>query len=193
MREIVNTTLAALICATVAATPVSFCWARTTIHKHDFPEAELGHPRAPATRAYVMNGLLGELFTRAMSQIGEKLRERGVIVQVGSWTQESSFVADACEHRQDRIIFIGHSLGAVAAASAVGQVKACGVRRVSMVGIDPPKMGAAIPDGTHAVNFVGALNAPIVGARNVSVSGLGHIEIVDNPAMQNRIVAAALR
>jgi hypothetical protein len=193
MRRIANTAFALLITAGFAADPISSCWAKGTTHKHRLSEAELGHQRAAVVRAYVMNGLLGELFTSAMSEIGEKLRARGAIVQVGSWTQESSFVADACAHSQDRIIFIGHSLGAVAAAGAVGQANACGVKRLSMVGIDPPNMGAAVPNGTHAVNFVGELNASITGAQNVPVPGLGHIEIVNDPTMQNRIVAAALR
>lgn len=193
MRKTANTAFTILISVALATTFTSTCWASRTAGKGGLPEAEFAHPHAPAVRAYVMNGLLGEFFTGAMSQIGEKLRARGLIVEVGSWTQEASFVADACAHHQDRIIFIGHSLGAVAAARAVAAAKACGVRRVSMVGIDPPNMDAAVPVGTHAVNFVGTLNASIAGARNVTVSGLGHIAIVNDPAMQRRIVAAALR
>jgi hypothetical protein len=193
MRTMANTTFAILLSAAFAINLNSTCWAKGTTEKPGLPAAELNHPRASAVRAYVMNGLLGEFFTSAMSQIGDKLRARGVIVQVGSWTEESSFVADACAHNHDRIVFIGHSMGAVAAAGAVRQAKACGVTRVSMVGIDPPNMGAAVPSGVHAVNFVGALNVSITGAQNVPVSGLGHIGIVNDPTMQKRIVDAALR
>jgi hypothetical protein len=144
------------------------------------------------TRAYVMNGLLGELFTDGMNQIAKKLRARGAIVEVGSWTQASTFVADACAHRQDRIIFIGHSLGATAAADAATRARACDARRVTMVGIDPPAIGAAVQGGARAVNFVGALNGSIAGARNVQVPGYGHIAIVSDPAIQDRVVATAL-
>jgi hypothetical protein len=193
MRTITNRAFAILISAAFAAHLNSTCWAKGLTDKPSLPAVELNHPHAAAVRAYVMNGLLGELFTSAMSQIGDKLRARGVIVQVGSWTQEGSFVADACAHSQDRIIFIGHSMGAVAAASAARKAEACGVSRVSMVGIDPPNLGAAVPRGVHAVNFVGVLNASITGAQNVRVSGLGHNDIVNDPTMQNRIVAAALR
>jgi pimeloyl-ACP methyl ester carboxylesterase len=140
-----------------------------------------------------MNGLLGELFTDAMNKIGEKLRMRGAIVEVGSWMQASTFVADACEHRQDRIIFIGHSLGAAAAATAATEAKACGARHVTMIGIDPPPIGSTVQGGARAVNFVGALNGSIVGAHNVTVSGLGHIGIVNDQTMQNRVVSTALR
>lgn len=193
MCSVAKMAFAILVCVAVAKGLVSACWADSTSGKRPFPEIEAAHPRTGAIRAYVMNGLFGELITGAMNRIGEKLRARGVMVQVGSWSQERSFVADACAHRQDRIIFIGHSLGAVAAAGAVKQAKACGVRRVSMVGIDPPDMGAAIPDGTHSVNFVGSFNASVKGAHNVPVSGHGHIAIINDPAMQDRIVAAALR
>ena len=190
MRKRAKTTSAILISAAFVA---GTCWAKGTPGKGGLPEADVTHLRAPAVRAYVMNGLLGDMFTSAMSQIGEKLRARGAIVEVGSWTQEASFVADACVHRQDHVVFIGHSLGAVAAAGAVREARACGVRHVSMVGIDPPSLGATVPDGTHAINFVGALNASIAGAQNVPVPGLGHIAIINDPAMQRRIVAAALR
>ena len=190
MRKRAKTTSAILISAAFVA---GTCWAKGTPGKGGLPEADAAHSHVPVVRAYVMNGLLGDLFTSAMSQIGEKLRARGAIVEVGSWTQEASFVADACVHRQDHVVFIGHSLGAVAAAVAVREARACGVRYLSMVGIDPPSVGATVPDGTHAINFVGALNASIAGAQNVPVPGLGHIAIINDPAMQRRIVAAALR
>lgn len=193
MRNVVNVAFAIFLCAAFATSLVSACWASGTADKPSSPDAEGTHPRAGGVRVYVMNGFLGELFTSAMSQIGDKLRARGATVEVGSFSQENSFVADACAHRQDRIVFIGHSLGAVAAAGAVRQAKACGVRRVSMVGIDPPNMGSAVPDGVRAVNFVGVLNASVPGAHNVPVSGHGHIGIVNDPTMQNRIVAAALQ
>jgi pimeloyl-ACP methyl ester carboxylesterase len=154
--------------------------------------SESRHGHSGAVRVYVMNGLFGELITNAMNQIGDKLRARGAIVQVGSWVEESSFVADACAHRGDRVVFIGHSMGAVAAAGAVSQAKACGVRRVSMVGVDPPATGSVVSRGAHAVNFVGALDAPIKGARNVPVTGHNHIAIVNDPVMQKRIVTEAL-
>ena len=193
MRTISKTPFAILLSAVFAVNLSSTCLAKGTTGKRSLPAAEFNHRHARAVRAYVMNGLLGEFFTSAMSEIGDKLLARGVIARVGSWTQQDSFVADACAHSHDRIVFIGHSMGAVAAAGAVAQAKACGVRQVSMVGIDPPNIGAAVPSGVHAVNFVGALNASITGAQNVPVSGLGHIQIVNDPTMQKRIVAAALR
>lgn len=179
-------------CVTMVAALASTCGANSATSERPDSAGDTTHRNAIVTRAYVMNGLLGELFTDGMNQIAEKLRARGAIVEVGSWTQASTFVADACAHRQDRIIFIGHSLGATAAADAATRAQACDARRVTMVGIDPPAIGATVEGGARAVNFVGALNGSIAGARNVPVSGYGHIAIVSDPAIQNRVVSAAL-
>jgi pimeloyl-ACP methyl ester carboxylesterase len=145
------------------------------------------------TRAYLMNGLFGWALTNAMPQMGAQLRARGAIVTVGSWTQEAFFAADACRHRGDRIVFIGHSLGGPAAARAAITARACGVRSVRVVSIDPPRNLASSPKGVTSTNFVGVLGGQIAGARNVSTPGYSHIGIVNNPKMQSRIVSAAMR
>src|SRR5438477_1818117 len=110
--------LAGLVCLAFVTGFIPPCWAESTTSKQQGSvESEVTQAaRATIVRAYVMSGLFGEL-SGTMSQIGDRLRARGVIVQVGSWVRESSYAADACTHRQDRIIFVGHSLGAMAAAA----------------------------------------------------------------------------
>jgi Alpha/beta hydrolase family len=139
-----------------------------------------------------MYGLLGEIFTPGISKVAEKLREHGAIVEVGSWIQSSGFAAEACAHRHDRLIIVGHSLGAVEAARVTTEARSCGARDVTMVAIDPPPTAVSVPGGARAVNFVGVLHGTIAGARNVPIKGYGHIAIVDNSAMQQRIVTTAL-
>jgi hypothetical protein len=141
-----------------------------------------------ATRAYVLNGLIAG---NGLEQIGQRLRARGDIVVVGSYTRADEFAAEACAHRGDRLIVIGHSLGAEAAASVATQARSCGVRSVTMIGIDPPKSDAAVKGVGRAVNFVGALAGTISGARNVPTPGYGHMEIIERPEIQARILAAA--
>jgi hypothetical protein len=143
------------------------------------------------TRAYVMNGLFGEMLTGAMYSIGGKLRQRGAIVSVGSWMTAPLYAADACAHKGDRIVIVGHSLGATAAAQVAMAAKRCGARSVTVVGVDPPASAAAVR-GVKATNFVGALRGRIAGARNVPTPGYGHIGIVNDQRMQSRIVGAAL-
>jgi hypothetical protein len=146
-----------------------------------------------ATRAYLMNGLLGWVFApAAMPSLGARLRARGAIVTIGSWTQEGSFAADACRHRDDTIVFIGHSLGGPAATRAADAARACGVRNVRAVSIDPPRNGAVASRGVRSTNFVGVLGGEITGARNVPSPGYGHIQIANDPHMQARVVGAAI-
>lgn len=146
------------------------------------------------TRAYLMNGLFGEFVApTAMPSMAAKLRARGAIVTVGSWTMAAVFGAMACAHPHDRIVFIGHSLGGPAAARAAGTARACGVRSVSVVSIDPPRNGVAVPKGVRSTNFVGVLGGQIGGGRNVPTGGYGgHLAIVNDPHMQARVVGAAL-
>ena len=138
-------------------------------------------------RAYVMNGLIAG---PGLVRIADRLRARGIVVQMGSYSQASDFAADACAHRGSHIIIVGHSLGATAAANMANEVHGCGVRSVTMVSIDPPNIGAAV-EGVHAVNFVGAFNGEIGGAHNISAPGYGHMDILESPTMQARILSAA--
>jgi len=141
-----------------------------------------------ATRAYVMNGLyVGD----GLARVAERLRARGDIVQFGSYTQADAFAADACAHRSDRIVVVGHSFGAQAAARVATQARACGARAVTMIGIDPPKGDTSVRGVSRAVNFVGEYEGTIAGARNVPVPGYSHMGIMESPAMQARILSAA--
>ena len=140
-----------------------------------------------ATRAYVMNGVIAG---PGLERIAERLRASGFVVQIGSFLQASTFAKDACAHRNSHIVIVGHSAGAVAAASMANEVHSCGVRNVTMVGIDPPAFGARV-EGVHAVNFVGSFNGQIEGASNIPAPGYGHMAILESPVMQARILAAA--
>lgn len=142
------------------------------------------------TRAYLLTGLVGG--GDAMNAMAAQLRAHGVLVTISSYTEADAIAADACAHRGDRLIIMGHSLGATASASIATKAAACGARNVTMVGIDPPNFGATVSGVSHAVNFVGELNGKIAGAQNIMVPGYGHWQIVDDPAMQRRFLAAAL-
>lgn len=138
-------------------------------------------------RAYVMNGLIAG---PGLARIADRLRARGIVVRMGWYSQASDFAADACVHRGSHIIIVGHSLGAAAATNMANEVHRCGVRSVTIVSIDPPNIGAVV-EGVHAVNFVGAFNGHIAGARNISAPGYGHMDILESPTMQARILSAA--
>ncbi len=138
-----------------------------------------------ATRAYVMNGLF---VGTGLATIAWRLRERGYIVAYGSYRQASAFATDACAHPADRIVVIGHSFGAEAAARVATQAAACGARDVTMIGVDPAAP-SEVRGVSHAVNFVGAYRRTIAGAQNIPVPGYTHMGIMESPVMQERILS----
>jgi hypothetical protein len=140
-----------------------------------------------ATRAYVMNGLF---VGTGLAQIGERLRARGNIVTIGSYARAGEYAADACAHPRDRIVVIGHSFGATAAAEVATRAAACGARDVTMIGIDPASGGASV-HGARAVNFVGEYGNAISGALNIRVPGATHMGILESPAFQARVLSLA--
>ncbi len=139
------------------------------------------------TRAYVMNGLY---VGTGLAKIAERLRARGDNVMYGSYTEADAFAADACAHPAERIVVIGHSFGAEAAARVATQAAACGARDVTMIGVDPAAP-AAVSGVAHAVNFVGEYHGTIAGAQNIPVPGYSHMGIMESPAMQARILSEA--
>jgi len=140
-----------------------------------------------ATRAYVMNGLY---VGTGLATIAGRLRGRGYIVAYGSYTQADAFAADACAHPADRTVVIGHSFGAEAAARVATQAAACGVRNVTMIGVDPAGP-AAVSGVSRAVNFVGEYRGTIAGAQNIPVPGYSHMGIMESPEVQARILEEA--
>jgi dienelactone hydrolase len=158
-----------LICCTIVFVCVltSQCWA--------------------ATRAYVMNGLF---VGTGLAKIAARLRARGDIVEYGSYSQAGDYAADACAHRRDRIIVIGHSFGATAAVEVATKASACGARNVTMISIDPAS-AASVWGPARAVNFVGAFGNTVAGARNIPVPGFTHMGILESPAFQARVLSIA--
>jgi hypothetical protein len=65
-------------------------------------------------------------------------------------------------------------------------VDVCGVRSVRMIGIDPPPLGASVPRGVDATNFVGVMGGRIAGAHNIPVSGYSHLYIRGGAAMPTK-------
>jgi len=142
-----------------------------------------------ATRAYVMHGLF---VGSGLATIAGQLRERGYVVTYGGYQQAWAFAADACAHAADRIVVIGHSFGAEAAARVATQAAACGARDVTMIGVDPAAP-SEVRGVAHAVNFVGEYRSTIAGAQNVPVPGYSHMGIMESPAVQERILSEAQR
>jgi pimeloyl-ACP methyl ester carboxylesterase len=128
------------------------------------------------------------VFGTGLATIAWRLRERGYIVMYGSYRQDRAFAADAGAHPADRIVVIGHSFGAEAAARVATQAAACGTRDVTMIGVDPAAP-SEVRGVSHAINFVGEYRGTIAGAQNIPVAGYTHMGIMESPAMQERILS----
>lgn len=143
-----------------------------------------------AKRAYLMRGLL-EL-SPGIATIGAQLKARGWIITVGSWMQQWFFTRDALAHPHDRIVFIGHSMGDQEAFVA-GAVLKRYRRNVQVVGLDPLCTSPRMTPGLNATNIWGntclGRYATVAGARNVLISGYGHIPYSTDPRVQARVLA----
>ncbi len=151
----------------------------------------LAMPAHAATRIYLMRGLGGLLLSDAMDQSGARLKRPGIVVEVGDRSDGPAFERDALGHRSDRIVLIGHSMGAYAAGEIGSDLTRRGYQ-VKVVGIDPLFTNASVAPGVNAICFYGE-GFPMRGARNVFVaSTYGHIAYASDPRVQSRVLAAAM-
>jgi hypothetical protein len=109
-------------------------------------------------------------------------RASGAALKARRFPHDRAFAADACAHPADRIVVIGHSFGAEAAARVATQAAACGARDVTMIGIDPAAP-SEVRGVSHAVNFVGEYRGTIGGAQNIPLPGYTHMSIMESPAV----------
>jgi hypothetical protein len=144
-------------------------------------------PAHAATRIYLMRGII--FGGPALQALGARLRAPGRIVIVGAWTDRDRFEADALSHPRDRIVLIGHSAGARAAADIADDLAARGIR-ARVIGIDPLLTNAAVNPGIDAVNFCDGCGFKMAGARNINVpSTQGHVGFVADPRVQRAVIA----
>jgi len=68
--------------------------------------------------------MIGLFVGTGLATIAWRLRERGYIVAYGSSIRDRAFAADACAHPADRIVLIGRSSGAEAAAQVATEAAA---------------------------------------------------------------------
>jgi pimeloyl-ACP methyl ester carboxylesterase len=145
-----------------------------------------------ATRIYLMRGLGGLLLSDAMDQIGARLHGRGRTIGVGDWSDAAAFERDALGHPHDRIVLIGHSMGAKAAGDVGTDLKRRGYS-VKVIGIDPLFTGASCGPGVDCICFWGQ-GFEMRGAKNVHIpSSYGHIGYAADPRVRARVIAAVPR
>lgn len=141
-----------------------------------------------ATRVYLMRGLGGLLFSDSMDQTAAKLH-LPIVATVGDWSDGPRFTLDARTHPHDRIVLVGHSMGAKAAGDAARELKDHGIR-AKVIGVDPLFSGASCEGVADCICFWGQ-GFTMPGAQNVYIiSTYGHIGYAADPRVQSRIIAA---
>ena len=138
-------------------------------------------PRAGATHVYLLRGLFN-VFSTGMDDLAEKLNRRGIRASVYNHTEHYGLVqAIAARHRAgrgERVIIVGHSLGAndaVRMAALLGQHKI----HVPLVITYDPTVTISVPRNvSRLVNFYQSNNG--WGARVVPGSGFqGSLSNID--------------
>lgn len=142
---------------------------------------------ARAETIVAMSGGVGcPLFTGGLEQIAAQLHARGIHADVGC-----SF-GSINPKPGDRVVLIGHSMGAVHAAEEAAQLHARGIS-VMVIALDPLLTGASCPQGIVCICFWQG-GYPMPGAQNIRVpSNYGHIRFPADPRVQARVIAAVGR
>ena len=144
-------------------------------------------PAHAATRVYLMRGLGGLLISDSMDQIAARLHRS--VVTVGDWSDAPRFTIDAQAHPHDRIVLVGHSMGAKAAGDVARELKVRGMH-AKVIGVDPLFSGASCAGLSDCICFWGQ-GFTMPGAQNVYIaSTYGHIGYAADPRVQSRIIAA---
>jgi pimeloyl-ACP methyl ester carboxylesterase len=141
-----------------------------------------------ATRVYELGGL-GCPFLNPAASVALQLRARGAIVQTDCFYDAGSFEADALAHRSDRIVVIGHSMGAKTGTVMADDLARRGMS-VKMIALDALFTGAAAHRAPTVHFWQGGYQ--MHGAHNVHVaSAYGHVGFPNDPNVQARVIAAA--
>jgi thioesterase domain-containing protein len=127
-----------------------------------------GTAQAPRGHAYLLRGLIGDIFSRGMDQLAGELNARGIPARAHG-VFEWSAVAEAAvrAHRADGapIILIGHSTGGDNVIAMAERLKTANVPVALLVTFDPTPIADPVPSNVrHALNVYQSTN-PIGGGQ----------------------------
>lgn len=146
----------------------------------------------PVVRVYLMRGLL-EL--SPFGSLEAALRAKGAIVTNWSWLSREWVVADALQHRGDKVIIAGHSMGDLNAFIASAELKQRGMV-TKTIGLDPLCTSPYSTKGLVQYNIWGSACFGAVhlvpGAKNIYLgSPYGHIGYPADPNVIKMFVQKA--
>lgn len=155
------------------------------------------------THVYLLRGVLN-IFSLGLDTIGARLQARGVPVTVANFVSWSSLADEAAAaYRAGRlktIILVGHSSGATALPDMIAKLNQLGVPVKLAIGLDSVFKTKLSTGADRYINiYIGdGPGEPVRAAAgfrgkldNVDVrgTGVGHISIDKNEAIQRRVIA----
>jgi hypothetical protein len=172
------------------------------------PTAVRAAPTAPSsaaatTHVYLLRGVLN-IFSLGLDTIGARLEAQGIPVTVANFVSWSSLADEAAvAYRAGRlktIVLVGHSSGATALPDMIAKLNHLGVPVKLAIGLDSVFKTKLSTGAERYINiYIGdGPGEPVRAADglrgrldNVDVrgSGVGHISIDKNEAIQRRVIA----
>ncbi|AND91618.1 hypothetical protein [Bradyrhizobium diazoefficiens] len=158
---------------------------------------------AATTHVYLLRGVLN-IFSLGLDTIGARLEAQGIPVTVANFVSWSSLANEAATaYRAGRIktiILVGHSSGATALPDMIAKLNQLGVPVKLAIGLDSVFKTRLSTGAERYINIYigdgpGEPVRPAAGLRgkldNVDVrgTGVGHISIDKNEAIQRRVIA----
>jgi hypothetical protein len=155
------------------------------------------------THVYLLRGVLN-IFSLGLDTIGARLQQQGIPVTVANFVSWSSLADEAATaYKQGRIktiILVGHSSGATALPDMIAKLNQLGVPVKLAIGLDSVFKTKLSTGAERYINiYIGdGPGEPVRAAAglrgkldNVDVrgSGVGHITIDKNEAIQRRVIA----
>ncbi len=158
---------------------------------------------AATTHVYLLRGVLN-IFSLGLDTIGARLEAQGVPVTVANFVSWSSLADEAATAykagRVKTIVLVGHSSGATALPDMIAKLNQLGVPVKLAIGLDSVFKTKLSTGAERYINiYIGdGPGEPVRAASglrgkldNVDVrgSGVGHITIDKNEAIQRRVIA----
>jgi hypothetical protein len=171
------------------------------------PRPAAAAPAAPAgastTHVYLLRGVLN-IFSLGLDTIGARLQAQGIPVTVANFVSWSSLADEAATAykagRLKTIVLVGHSSGATALPDMIAKLNHLGVPVKLAIGLDSVFKTKLTTGAERYINiYIGdGPGEPVRAASgfrgkldNVDVrgTGVGHISIDKNEAIQRRVIA----
>lgn len=158
---------------------------------------------AATTHVYLLRGVLN-IFSLGLDTIGARLQAQGIPVTVSNFVSWSSLADEAAANykagRLKTIVLVGHSSGATALPDMIAKLNQLGVPVKLAIGLDSVFKTKLSTGAERYINiYIGdGPGEPVRAAAglrgkldNVDVrgTGVGHISIDKNEAIQRRVIA----